>query len=385
MSLMRSHLNAVILPFLTLVMAAQQTSAQAQEFMRPQAEEVFTAGFDDQLFFGFVTALAITDDGRLVVYDSQPGEGPAVTVFSPDGNVITRWGRIGEGPGELTGGPAALAIEGDTVLVAGPVGRVGFFTFAGDELARAIVPPGLFWRASLLNGDVVAWRIAPSTTQGSLGFEAVFGSGDGERTWGTRTLSGITLGSSLKAPPLLATLPGKRVVVGFGDEYSLYVISAESGDTLGLLARDVQRRSQADTEAFLERALHYSANPEEAPEAWSSLVDPWVAGQPGLAGYDNPLPLIRNIFWGPPGVLWVERALGLDDDYAGPLDRPDDSRLWDIIAIDDDHGGEYLGPLALPMEFSPLVGNSEFVAGIVLDRLGRQGVRVLRLTTMRGS
>ena len=313
----------------------------AQEARVAQTEELFTSGFEkDGLFFGWVGALSVASDGRVLVYDAEPGDGPAVTVFDPHGAVLARWGAIGEGRGELSGGPAALAIEGDSVLIAWPVGRIGTYHWSGQEFGRSNVPPGMFWEASSINGRVLAWRIVPQAVEGKMVFTALLGSGDGGDVWTTRTIETIHLTSPLTAPPLMAAIPGRRIVVGYGDEYSLQVISGESGDTLGQLTRDVPRRNQADTDVFLERALYYFAHPAEAPDSWSRVVRR-SAVPTELVGRDTRLPLIRKIFWGPPGVLWVERGLGINDEHAGPLDRPDDSLLWDIFEIDG--GGRFSG------------------------------------------
>ncbi|MDE2653432.1 MAG: hypothetical protein OXI71_06390 [Gemmatimonadota bacterium] len=368
----------VLLLFTSLPLGFDQLPlAQAQELLRPWTEEVFTVGYDDErVFFALITGLAMAEDGTLVVYDSESGSEPAVTVLSPGGTVVAQWGKMGDGPGELDGGGAGVALEGDTVLLAGPLGRMGFYTLEGEELARAAVPPGVYWESCLVNGAVIAWRVVMQIEGPSPGFALAFGPGDGRTTWATRSLATLSLGY-LRHAPLLARLPGERLAVGFGDEYALYLVAAESGDTLGLIAREVQQRSEADSDAFIERALDYSTRPDEAPEGWSSLVSPFLGR---LGGYDTPLPLIRKAFWGPPGALWVERGPGLQDEHAASLDRPDDSLLWDIFDVNDDHTSEYLGAVALPSGFRVVAANAERVAGVVMDDVGRHAVRVFRVT-----
>ena len=108
----------------------------AQEVPVARTEEVFTVGFaDDDLFFGWIGGLSVAPDGRVLVHDADPGDGPAVTVLAPNGAVVARWGVVGEGPGELSGGPAAVAVEGESVLIAGSVGRIGIYDWSGEELS----------------------------------------------------------------------------------------------------------------------------------------------------------------------------------------------------------------------------------------------------------
>ncbi|MYA64942.1 MAG: hypothetical protein F4Y21_09895 [Gemmatimonadetes bacterium] len=351
----------------------------AQEVPVARTEEVFTVGFaDDDLFFGWIGGLSVAPDGRVLVHDADPGDGPAVTVLAPNGAVVARWGVVGEGPGELSGGPAAVAVEGESVLIAGSVGRIGIYDWSGEELSRSNVSPGMFWEAAVFGGRVVAWQLMPQVVEGKMGFAATLGPVDGG-AWSTRTIESMHLASPLTAPPLLVAIPGRRLVVGYGDEYSLRVVASESGETLGLVTRDVSRRSQDDTDAFHESALRYFAHPEETPDTWSTIVRR-SAVPTEVVGRDSRLPVIRKILWGPPGVLWVERGLGIDDEYAAPLDRPDDSRLWDTFKVTDDNQVTFLGPVALPRGFRPLAGNGELMAGVVWDELGRLGVRVLRMT-----
>lgn len=368
---------AVVWSFLAI--GCQPLLAGSQEVHLARTEEIFTAGFEeDGLFFGWIGGLAVATDGRVLVHDADPGDGPAVTVFGQDGRVLTRWGTIGEGSGELSGGPAAVAIEGDSVLIAGAVGRIGLYDWSGQEFVRSNATPGMFWEATVRRGRVLGWRIAPQAVEGKIVFAATLGPVDGTE-WSTRPIETMHLASPLTAPPLMAAIPSGRLVVGYGDEYSLQVVSAESGDTLGQVTRNVPTRSQAETDAFVERALHFFAHPQEAPDSWSTVVRR-SAVPTDVVGRDGRLPVIRKILWGPPGVLWVQRGLGIDDEYAAPLDRPDDSLLWESFEIAANSEVTFLGLVALPRGFRPLAGNREVMAAVVWDELGRQGVRVLRVT-----
>lgn len=309
-------------------------AAVAQETVVADTEELFTIGFDEaQHFFGDVTDVFMAPDGSVVIHDRRSGDGLAVTVLSPEGEIIARWGSSGDGPGELSGGWTVLSIEGDTILVAGTP-RSGFYNWSGHELSRSDAPLGLFHEVALLGGEVFAWRQAPdmdALARGEIAQELRFGPRHEREIWQRRTLQGSVF-SSLTARPLLAVIPGHRMVAGYGDEYVLHIITGPAGDTIGTIVRDVVKRNRRETEAFLEQARRYFANPTEAPADWSSVVRRSQSPRTGLGDREF-LPMVRRVLWGPPGVLWVERGLGIADEHAGPIDHPDQSRLWDLFEL----------------------------------------------------
>ena len=377
MKMPKSRFHTVWMAGVAVVSTTPKLSGQ--EPIGVQSEVVYTIGFDEsELFFGSINHLLVAPDGRVLVYDLRPGDGPAVTVLSVDGDVVAQWGTLGDGPGELPGGPVGIAIENDTVFVAAAQGRLGLYTVLGQEIARSSGPPAIFLEASLSAGRMLAWRLDLHPTDTDVLFAAVFGPADGRAAWSERVLEMLPVASPLKSRPLLTSIPGGRLVVGYGDEYSLGVVAAQSGDTLVKVARAVASRTQAGTTAFLDRARQYLAHPDEAPEGWSSLVRRSDSPR-GMVPHDDLLPMVNRVFWGPPGVLWVERGLGIDDEYSNSLDRPDDNRMWDLFKVGD-HESEYLGPTTLPEGFRPFAGNSELIAGVVRDDWNREAVRVLRVT-----
>ena len=361
------------------IACGQVYAAVAQEVVVADTEELFTIGFNEaQLFFGEVTDVVMAPDGSVAIHDRRSGDGLAVTVLSPEGEIIGRWGRSGDGPGELSGGWTLLSIEGDTVLVAGTP-RSGFYNWSGQELSRRDAPLGLFHEVALLGGEVFAWRQAPdmdAIARGEIAQELRFGPWHEREIWQRRTLQGSVF-SSLTARPLLAVIPGHRMVAGYGDEYVLHVIAAPAGDTIGTITREVAKRSRSETEAFLEEARHHFANPAEAPVDWSSVVRRSQSPRTGLSDRES-LPMVRRVFWGPPGVLWVERGLGIADEYAGPIDHPDQSRLWDLFEVGDTQP-VFRGAIELPDGFHPYDGSRDRLVGLVYDELDRQAIRVLRV------
>ncbi len=359
----------------TVVFAAEALGAEGQTGVGVRTEEVFTIGFDDsELHFGVIVAMAMFDDGRIVVSDYGSTDAPQIAVVSAEGDVVAQWGRMGDGPGELDG-VVMVGIEGETIVAAGM--RTGLYTWQGAETRRWSAPSvgGMTVKVALAAGNVIAWRMTADVSDGGL-FAMVLGASDGSRVWHKRRADDfMRLFNPFRAFPLLASMPEGRVVAGYGDKYVLHVIAGESGDTLGTIARDVSQRRP--TASFLRDLRRHLAHPGEAPEDWSSLVRrsaPPVDMADGIESF----PMITNVFWGPPGALWVERGLGVDDEYAGPLGRPNASRLWDIFDV----GGTeatFLGAVSLPDGFRPMAGNDSLLAGVVSDDLERSAARVLRV------
>jgi DNA-binding beta-propeller fold protein YncE len=87
-------------------------------------------------------ALAVGPDGNLYVTDFSQ----RVTVISPTGKVLRRWGKPGSGPGEFkfTGAPADPAdIHGK--IAAGPGGKV-YVSDSGNARVQVFAPQGHFLR-----------------------------------------------------------------------------------------------------------------------------------------------------------------------------------------------------------------------------------------------
>ena len=346
-----------------------------------EIEETYTVGFDQNtVFFGRIQDIAITPDGRVVVYDGLPGDGPAVTILSAEGGLVTRWGRRGDGPGELGSGSSAKIayVDADeTVVIAGSPRR-GRYTLDGREMDRWEAPPAVFLELASVSDQVYAWRavfeVDPNSAKATMVF--TLGPWDGSQIWQKRRPR-VVVGGPLRASPILVSIPGGQWVVGYGDEYNLKIVSAPTGDTVSRIVRQVPKRERREVEVFHERVRHYLAHPDQAPTNWSSLIH--NSDRPNRAwGIDEEPPVVADVFWGPPGVVWVQRGLGVADEFAGPLSRPDESRLWDIFELQDNRT-EYHGVVALPDGYRPFAGNDEVLAGVALDEYGRSAVRVLRV------
>ncbi|MDE2873690.1 MAG: 6-bladed beta-propeller [Gemmatimonadota bacterium] len=108
-----------------------------------EAEYEFGDRFDGDALFGLIVDVAVTPDGsRIYVLDSRATE---VTIWTPKGNLIRRFGREGEGPGEFRN-PGRFYLYDDSLVVR--EWRRGLTTFSldGDFIGWHAIPPFVSWR-----------------------------------------------------------------------------------------------------------------------------------------------------------------------------------------------------------------------------------------------
>ena len=94
------------------------------------------------LGLGWLGALAIGPDGNLYVTDHSQ----RVSVISPAGTVLRRWGKPGSGPGEfrfIALGPNPAATMGK--IAVGPDGKV-YVSDSGNGRVQVFTPQGRFVR-----------------------------------------------------------------------------------------------------------------------------------------------------------------------------------------------------------------------------------------------
>ena len=81
---------------------------------RVELEEEVRIGSVDDPDYGFsrVGSVDVDEEGNLYVYEFADTE---IRVYSPDGELLRRFGGEGDGPGEFSGLTVTFGVQGDTV------------------------------------------------------------------------------------------------------------------------------------------------------------------------------------------------------------------------------------------------------------------------------
>lgn len=249
-----------------------------------------------------------------------------VRVFGPDGEFLNAFGRIGQGPGELSQGAMGLFV--------GASGNLLVADMASQRLVR-FTPGG----EALPSGETIDMA-------GGMPRIRIFAP---ERVW--------------------TVLEGPRVVEGINSEYSLHVRGVDGGVTT-VLRREFTRRPVRDTEI---RSML-----DAFRTAWDEAGIPPEASDQFLANieFEEQWPALAALQSGPDGTVWVQRV---DPEMTMDLAAQDlmafqpGSQDWDVF----DAEGRYLGVVEMPEGLMPSRITSDLIVGIHRDDLGVQ--RIMRL------
>lgn len=329
--------------------------------------------------FGRVGAVAFDATGNLYVLDT-PAAG--ISVVDLEGNLVRRFGRVGEGPGEFVGDAAPmldLAILHDQRIAVFDAGRRAFVLFG---------PEGDFERNVPFGG--AHWVIIPGL-QADPGAESVISTGAvrhfdapefSHRPVMRYVLSGDevlhdTVAMGWKPPgdpeafaPVLraGVLPGGGVAFTDSSGYAIKITASEGGVDR-VLTRPF--RPVPVTEglkaAYLERELEaLQASGERASDPMQQAMADFRRGQLEAMEYYPEVPVVRSLQTSPQGTIWVRRT-GDEPDSNGPID---------LITADGRYLGSFaLGATNLPSAFGP----DGLVAFVERNDLDVQTVVVRRL------
>ena len=334
--------------------------------------------------FGRISGIAVDGAGRVYVLDRQARE---IRVFDGDGGFVRTIGRPGGGPGELSSPSAVLIGAGDTIFV--PDTRNGRVQrFLPDGLDAGSFP------IALAGGIPMEWRIRPDgmllvevrtlpATRATPGNERILVlalAPDGEIR---DTVIEMPVGEAMRiengqprmtvfAPePMWAPLADGRLAVGRSSEYRLEVLTRD-----GRLERVVERQferlpfSESDHRA-LERLLREQFEDQPPSQGTARMLE--------SLRYADHHPVFAALYGGPEGTLWVQRArhvtslepADMEDFNVRAIGAPE----YDVF----DRAGRFLGSLATPERFRPMLTDGEHIYGALRGDLGVPYVVRLRV------
>lgn len=332
--------------------------------------------------FGFIASLAVDDSGRIYVLDSMARQ---IRIFDPGGRFVSAFGQRGSGPGELSSPSAVLIGGGDTILVPDvPNGRVQRFLTDGSpaghspmDLARGF-PLSWATRDGLLLEE---FRPQPSSTSGEAppalvllrdgGGQVVDTLLEMEESGALQYRNGMPQMVAFSPEPRWALLEDGRLASGRLSAYRL-----EIRDRTGRLGRVVTKSFEpkplrdSDRRALRDRIrAFYGRGP--LPGDRDHMIRTMEFG--------THFPAFANLFGGPYGTLWVQRALQVS------AFGPDDSVELGLHAFATpeydifDREGRYLGTMTPPGGFDPMMSRREHLYGVQRDDLDVQYVVRLRV------
>lgn len=333
----------------------------------------------DRLFYrvGFVE---LVNDDRLVVINRSD---PAIRVFDLNGNLLRRFGAMGEGPAEIRWGVnGAWVVPPDTLRVVD--GREGIKTFLldgsfegqtqFDEGVWAEVLAGVFDDGSMVFVGVGGYPEEP--TEGELirerpGYQHVGPDGQyhGILIWGFHRITypygptGVNRQHSL-GPHSSELIRDDTLFIAEGLRPEVALVTKE-GEVARVIPVPGHEMSYEEARDSLRVALEKSGNESRIER---------LEMAPAL----DSVPQVAGMLMDDEGLLWVKR-----------FDPAKDSNAMLIRQyLMDPHGGEWWimdregtlrGTMSLPDRFVPMDISKSLIAGITVDEFEVERVVVYRI------
>jgi hypothetical protein len=317
--------------------------------------------------------------GRLVVADGGEAE---VLVFGAGGDLLLRFGKPGDGPGEFRSIDNVFLRQGDSLAVYdGGHRRLSMFDSAGHlgrdlSLSSAIESAGGAFGSVLalggsdlmLHTDGILGTASDTKTEGVIraNTESLHLTADGATVASYGKLKGSEMFHSahLTGPVLFGPLPvvatvGEDFIVGTGDTTELRTYGP-----LGTLSRIVRwpgempQVTEERVNAFVEAVL--ARVPPDNREAIGSRMKevPHAQRQPPY----------ETLLTGPDGFLWVGSYRGPDVRFP---DAREPVRHWVVLQPD----GSVAATVDTPEGFGPRAIQDGRVIGVYKDGFGVESIR----------
>jgi hypothetical protein len=343
-----------------------------------------------ELQFGQIVGIDVDADGRMYVMDQQAHE---VRVFDADGRFVTRMGKPGSGPGELSMAAGPVFVTGDGVAVPDLMNqRITHYDAEGTPSGShpLLMADGIPTRW-MKGGDGLIVQQAmvmafPGQEQVDPKNLLLRRQPTGELVDTLLTLPiGRTMDFSggqpritlFESEPMWTTDTRGRLIYGNNADYRLEVYGSD-GSLERVVSRPEARRpltdsDQAEFRRIIEAEWSRAGMPPETRQMLSS----------GLSFARN-YPAFANLLGGPDGSLWVQsvqtpetvKAQGGTfnmQDFGGPA--------WDVFDAD----GRFLGVVTMPVRFTPMLFEGDRVYGVQRDDMDVQHVARLALRPATGA
>ena len=329
---------------------------------------LLAVSFDEQFWvgdgpaerpFARVVSMVFAPDGRLVVADR---DALAILVLDRDGTVVLEWGGRGDGPGEFEEEPDHVAVSDGGNVAVSSFRRVDVFT-----------PDGILIGVHLLDdmdSDMVAFDrdgyvVAEVTSGGRMLIDEasqdhLMRLRDRETLWSGRRIETGNGFAFFFPGTITAGLDAARVATAMNDRYEIDIRDSSTGRVLGRITRDI--------------------TPREPPEEFKTSFRESMVGLAESIAFGETLPVLANVFLGPPDrTVWVRRGIGVSDELAPPVGNDIDTWELQLYDLFDGADYEYIGTVEAPEGLILMAGDSTRVAGVHTDELGVHSVRVLRV------
>jgi hypothetical protein len=338
---------------------------------------------DPHYQFGDIGGIAVDSRGRIFALDAQAQH---IKVFSPEGAYEQTIGRPGGGPGELRGALALLMGPGDTLLVPDQGNmRINRFGPDGSSIGsvRVVVEsrmPMLF-RASASGMMAEQVRTFPRYREPASEGDALLRlASDGTVA---DTIMTFPSGKAwtfdrhyhfFEVEPAWDLVDPGEIVFAAGDEYRIAVYTDGRLRRIVTMPYERQPVGEEDVAVILaEMERRYAARGISAELRQAILRE--------RLHFAEFFPAILTLAAGPVGTIWVQHVQPPSElsDEALASSRQDHivedfgASEWEVF----DCEGRFLGVVAMPERFKPILFRGDVIYGVSRDELNLE--YVLRL------
>lgn len=327
--------------------------------------------------FGRITGIAVDEDERIYVFDSQA---PALRLYDSSGSFLRTLGRVGSGPGEYRDGDGGLAAltDGRIVLRDPRNGRFVVFDASGEFSESWAGPSGQFTSSPMfpaLDGGFYNPQF------GASGGFIVHYSSSGESIDTLRPppnpLQPARISARAGGVSQTWSVPFSASFLSTFHQDGHYVTARSDKYAIDLHRPDgtVLRITRTAHPVSVKRGERL-ANEEEVYAAMRQVDPEWRWNGPAIP---TTKPLLRRILAAEDGTIW---ALLHGEGELNPLESGDRSTedsdtqefieptIFDVLSSD----GRYLGEVQAPPEMllSPMIIRGGYVWAVSVDQLGVQ-------------